>query len=1031
MSNKSLPVVLILLVLAVAGYLATQFAGGGAAPVAPGAGGEATADTPAPASGEAAPAAGGVLEAGAAERRAVAEVGSGVADASVPCLVGIVEDHQGQPVADAQVLCGPRGGAMFDIDWENVDAFDPDTMANMARRAQAQRVAVNTGPDGRFRIRPPAGSGEVSLRITARGHRVFDRSTGRPGAADLDLGALRLELGAVIQGRVLDPRGNPIEGARVLRLQDMEAQFAGFDVQMPGMEAFEDMRQGDAATSDADGRFELPNARPGEFVLRARHPDRPSASSPKLTVAGGATLANVILTLPVGATIRGTLVGAPEGQKNLRAMASQKRDASTAIPGMPDLGGMDVLGMMGDAEEMFGGMGLPFGERQVELGADGSFEFRGLEPGKTYRVWAVQQGRGFVGGGQCTARVEVAAGTDNVELRYEAGVTVTMTVRGADDQPVEQLSVRERLRGGEGGMMDFAMELGGGGGRARPAKYPEGKVTIANLRPKKGQKLTVEVASLGFADWQREGIELPATGSVDLGVVTLQPVPTVSVLVTAADGGAPIAGARVRLTPERNRETRDPQAVMEQFVGGRGNRTATTDAQGRVAMNALGDVAGSLRVTASGRAPVRVELPPGAKGEQRVAMVVGGTVAVAVVDGDGKPVAGVEVELRGGEGGAGGTTDKTTDADGRVRFENLAIASYRVRIAPQGPRLPAQFRVEGMPQLPLGGGDAGWTDVVVAADRETVEVTLTKAATATLTGIVRENGLPLADARVAFVAGPARGDAAEAGAEGAAMEMVEGVFEQFAPGGGGGRSARTDQGGAFTLKELPEGTHRLRVTHRGRAMPFEVPIVLRLGEQDTVVELDMTAIRGVVLDAQGQPVAGARVSVRQARGDGMPDVGAAVEGMMPGMNFGGSASQQARSDDSGQYELRGVAPGVPLQVRATARGHAPAATEVTVQQGEVRNGVEVRLLAGGKIAVTVEGQAQPFAMVMAMRVVDGKPTGTPAMQMLRRGKATLADLEPGTYEVRFQGMQDPRNGGGDEKKQQVEVVAGETVTVAF
>lgn len=1031
MSNKSLPVVLILLVLAVAGYLAIQFAGGGPVPVAPGAGGEATADAAAPASGDVAPTAGGVLEAGAAERQAVAEVGSGVADASVPCLVGLVEDAQGQPVADAQVLCGPRGGAMFDIDWENVDAFDPDSMANMARRAQAQRVAVTTGPDGRFRIRPPAGNGEVSLRITARGHRVFDRSANRPGTADLDLGALRLELGAVVQGRVLDPRGNPIEGARVLRLQDMEAQFAGFDVQMPGMDAFEDMRQGDAATSDADGRFELPNARPGEFVLRARHPDRPSASSPKLTVAGGATLANVILTLPAGATIRGKVVGAPEGQKNLRAMASLKRDAGAAIPGMPtDLGGMDVLGMMGDVEEMFGGMGMPFGERQVELGSDGSFEFRGLEPGKTYRVWAVQQGRGFVGGGQCTARVEVGAGNDNVELRYEAGVTVTMTVRGADDQPVEQLTVRDRLRGGEGGVMDFAMEFGGAGGRARPAKYPEGKVTIANLRPKKGQKLTVDIASLGFADWQQAGIELPATGSVDLGVVKLQPVPTLSVLVTAADGGAPIAGARVRLAPERNRDNQDPQAAMEQLVGGRGNRTATTDAQGRVALNALGDVAGTLRVTASDRAPVRLELPPGAKGEQKVAMVVGGTVAVAVVDGDGKPVAGVEVELRGAEGSAGGNTDKNTDADGRVRFANLAVASYRVRIAPQGPRLPAQLRVEGMPQLDFGG-DGGWTDVVVAADRETVEVTLTKAATATLTGIVRENGVPLADARVAFVAGAARTDVAEAGAEGAAREMVEGMFEQFGQSGGGGRSARTDQSGAFTLKELPEGAHRLRISHRGRAMPFEVPIVLRLGEQDTVVELDMTAIRGVVLDHQGQPVGGARVSVRQARGEGLPDMSAAVEGMMPGMNLGGGGSQQARSDDQGQYELRGVAPGVPLQVRATARGHAPAQAEVTVQQGEVRNGVEIRLLAGGKIAVTVEGQSQPFAMVMAMRVVDGQPTGTPAMQMLRRGKATLADLEPGTYEVRFQGMQDPRNGGGDEKKQQVEVVAGETVTVAF
>jgi hypothetical protein len=195
------------------------------------------------------------------------------------------------------------------------------------------------------------------------------------------------------------------------------------------------------------------------------------------------------------------------------------------------------------------------------------------------------------------------------------------------------------------------------------------------------------------------------------------------------------------------------------------------------------------------------------------------------------------------------------------------------------------------------------------------------------------------------------------------------------------------------------------------------------------VELDMTTVRGVVKDPEGNPVDGARVKVKvaPAASDHGPDMGSemgdAMEGMMPGMNLGGST---IKTDASGTFELRGVDPDVELLVQATAKGFAPASTKMTAARGTTVQAPALQLGTAGRIRVTVATEA-PFAAVRATFVGKGDAV-PPVTQILRKGKGTLDGLRPGTWEIEYHGM-DAGDANAPERKRTVEVVAGQTLDV--
>src|SRR5262249_20893842 len=124
---------------------------------------------------------------------------------------------------------------------------------------------------------------------------------------------------------------------------------------------------------------------------------------------------------------------------------------------------------------------------------------------------------------------------------------------------------------------------------------------------------------------------------------------------------------------------------------------------------------------------------------------------------------------------------------------------------------------------------------------------------------------------------------------------------------------------------------------------------------------------------------------------------------------------EARTGGDGRFELRGVQSGVPLIVRAQAKGFAGGASApVAVQPGSTRDGVDVQLAIGGTVRVRASSD-QPFASVIATMQGDEGKGVAPALAMLANGTAVLEGLKPGRWQVSLRtmrGLRGPRGGRG-------------------
>jgi hypothetical protein len=1028
-SNRALGVGLLVLIVTAAAFafwqfgrtaepalVPTQAANAGQGQVAPAVGvvdENAKAGAPAPATAD-----------GIAERTAAPA--SAMIDESKPAIVGRVVGPDGQAIAGAKVVTAPGMGfanANGRMDFDTFDAsdlaeFEDGDMArtmNTLREQLADRLEGTTDADGHFRVIAKGSSRAVGLRVLARGYAILDRRVERPSERDQDVGTLTLQQGAVVAGRVLDSSGAPIVGAQVSRVHEMETKWlGGVDIDMPEMGEIEMLRGGEATTTDANGRFELLHLAVGDLVLRARHPDHPVARTESTPLEAGRELRDVLITMQRGGEIRGTVLGMPADGKGLQVMAAKvpRADAN------PAAGMFGAFG--GDMTEMLSDMGMPIGERNADIGADGKFVLRGLAR-ESYRVWVGHKAPGFAGNSVCSAKVEAMPG-GVIELRFEPGISVTFTVVDQKSgAPIERLWVRDQLRGGDGWADMMAM---GVPKRAHAAQYPGGVVTVANLRPKAKQKLTLTVDATGYENLERADIELPKSGSLDLGRLTLVPTPVVQVTVVAADGGRAIANATVRIEDGSERSGRRQFGAFANLAGQGSSspRTGKTDRDGHCTLNRPREGEAVIAVDAKDFAPfasAAVTFTESGPTTFSASLHVGGAVAVTVADTADKPVKDATVEHKAPDGD---TATKKSDAQGLVHFDHLAPGTHSFRLAKD--KGPMGMFMAGSRD---SGEDVPWQTFEVV-DRAAGALKLVKQPTAALRGVVRENGLPLAGARVSFREGTEENEAdAATDAFGDMMGVVG--------GGANKRSAKTDEQGGYSLAELPEGQHRLSVTHKGRAVPAKFALTLRNGDNTFDIELDMTTVRGVVKDPQGQPLEGARVRVRKfvPKDDPSSDLqqgfGDAMEGMIPGMNLGGST---IKTDANGAFELRGVEPDVDLIVQATSKGFAPASGKVTAARGTTKDMSALQLGAAGKVKVTAPSD-NPFSAVVATYVGEGDKV-PPVTAMLRKGKGTLDGLRPGRWEISvpdITGRAGAANGGEEppERKKIVEVVAGETIEV--
>jgi len=245
--------------------------------------------------------------------------------------------------------------------------------------------------DGSFELTdvPP---GKWNVKASSAGYRPAEVSGIEIGEGETkEAVVLSLKKGAVVTGRVLDPRrGTGVSNASVSWGEGSGAAGIG-----PGQAAMARMwGEGNAVTTDADGRYRVEGLPSGKITLTAEHPEFLDVSR-QVEVEEEAS---VDLTLSLGGSIAGTVVG---------------RDGRTPVPG---------------AQVLLGGQGLSFGmgEEPARTDGAGNFLFEHLKAGR-YRLSARS------GAGSAPPKEVVLAESqrqDGVLLEMAAGALVRGTVSG-------------------------------------------------------------------------------------------------------------------------------------------------------------------------------------------------------------------------------------------------------------------------------------------------------------------------------------------------------------------------------------------------------------------------------------------------------------------------------------------------------------------------------------------------------------------------------------------------------------------------
>lgn len=422
---------------------------------------------------------------------------------------------------------------------------------------------ARAGPDGRY-VLENVKSGRYTLH--ARAHGFIDASL--PGHLDVgkrerrDGVDLELEPGGAIEGRVIDARFEPVEGARV-----------HLDRTTPFGPLF--------ATTDVDGRFHFAGAAPGRNMLHvsdARYlpvPPRP-VDVPRGEDGAPGEVGGVQVVLLGGAEIAGLLLGpegkpadghvdvfdersrrvrggpAPGGAFEFTGLEAGRYQIAAATVGrshvareMVDLRATDavvryiylapagrIAGYVIDAQ------GFPVGRAQVlaaaerlplargaATGADGTFEISGLEDGG-YKLTVVPPER-YAAPEPARVVVSGGAGPTDIVLEVRLGAALRATIVAADGAPAAGAAVR---------VYDLR-----GNAVASGEADPAGNVRIARLPPG-----TVDV----FACWNGELARLGtrvAPGEDHRMSIVLAPAARIRGRLSLADG-RPVEGARIDAT---------------------------------------------------------------------------------------------------------------------------------------------------------------------------------------------------------------------------------------------------------------------------------------------------------------------------------------------------------------------------------------------------------------------------------------------------------------------------------------------------
>lgn len=838
---------------------------------------------------------------------------------------GHVVDRREKPVAGARTALRPVPG-----------------------RPDAPRYPAATGPDGRFEIRDlPAGLYELTARgrgfapLTIPGLRV------PPGNGSFDLGTVILVAGVAVEGQVSDPQGRPIPEAEVRLTAAGGSPAASGPDESPS-----------PIFTGPDGSFRIEDRRPGETVdLVVQHAGYAPASAPGLRLPREQP---VRIVLQPTATVAGSTVD-PDGHPVPGALI-------LVLPSNPvHVGGAD-RSLQAQSDEN--------GRFQIEGVRPGSFEIRATAPGR-------QEAR--------LAGLEAQAGQDlqGIEVVLTPGAVLAGRVLSPAGQPVPGAEVSLLP---EGSATVSLLSVGA------VLSDEQGRYRLEGISP---GTHAVRAEHEEYRPVQRRLDVQAGANTLDL---TLEPGAALSGRVVDPLG-APVAGARVFLRP---RSDESPRGLPDDTSGPDGSFTLPGLADGTYRL--LAEREGFARsregqeVVVAGRSVtgIEIQLTPGGAivgqllgldftelsqvqvrtdagqtgrilpdgsyriddvepGQQRVVAALSGGSRqaegqVALEPGasearldldfgkglkltgrvlrNGEPLAGEGVLLSGTER-AGRWGD--TDLEGRFRFEGLDAGRYILQVVSR----------RGEPRHK--------EEMEIAADRDV----LIELSAASISGRVVDaaDRSPIANARVVLAAPEA----------------------ERAPNGPFPAEALTDSRGVFQLRDVAEGSWKVRALVADYA-PAEADVQVAGAPVDGL-ELAVRATEGVTLEVllpTGSPPGAVRVTLL--------DPGGRVV-----------SSETYTPGEGGRMRIAGVPPGAwdllldadgaaLISVPVTAPGHAGRI--VLPQPGGLS--LRVPSLADGQIGAKVhlrDPRGRPFRILGASELD------------VSSGALDLHRLSPGAWRV--------------------------------
>jgi protocatechuate 3,4-dioxygenase beta subunit len=358
-------------------------------------------------------------------------------------------------------------------------------------------------------------------------------------------------------------------------------------------------------------------------------------------------------------------------------------------------------------------------------------------------------------------------------------------------------------------------------------------------------------------------------------------------------------------------------------------------------------------------------------------------IAGTVVDSDGTPIGGAEVEAavnrpRGGMrieiGRPAPPSRNLSDAEGKFRLGPLDPAkSYTVKVRSEG-FAPAEQPISGLEPYATRGG-----------------VTVTMSRGQTVNGVVVDpSGNAIRDASIEIRPGAA--------GRGQMMQFMEAGAASTAFAG------TTDAEGRFAVRGLPAGTFDLEAKRSGFAKRI-VPAIEIQPDQPAVDVGEITlqpgeTVQGRVTDRAGAPVEGVEVQVAEA-GGGMMMM---VMGDGPGPK---QAEPDAITDPSGWFTVVDLAPGKKYSFRLGRPGYV--GTSVGPLDVPRVEPIEAVLDPASDVIGTVtNGSGEPIAgaqvSMSRTRTVEMGNNVMKAIMMMSddsdaQGRFVFEDQEPGTISL--------------------------------